>query len=79
MSNVKIEVNYSGVGALLKSQEMADVVRSLADSIAASSGPGFASDTYMTHSRVVASAYTSDRDSMLDNEMNNTLLKAVGR
>lgn len=77
MSNVKIEINTTNIGALLKSGETESVIKSLADQIANRAGTGYASDTYMTPGRVVASAYTATEEAVKDNSENNTLLIAV--
>ena len=77
MSNVKIEINTTNIGALLKSGETESVIKSLADQIANMAGTGYASDTYMTPGRVVASAYTATEEAVKDNSENNTLLIAV--
>lgn len=77
MSNVKIEINYDAVGALLKSGETEAMIKSIADDIAVKAGEGYESDTYMTPSRVVASAYTATSDAIVDNNDNNTLLSAM--
>ena len=77
MSKVKIEINTENIGALLKSGETESMLKGLADQIANRAGTGYASDTYMTPGRVVASAYTATTDAIKDNSENNTLLMAV--
>lgn len=77
MSNYRIELNYSGVGELLHSQEIADAVKEVADQVAAKAGDGYATDVYQAGTRVVASVYTETTEAMKDNQENNTLLKAV--
>lgn len=73
----KISVSYEGVGKLLKSREMQDGLRELAEGIARRAGSGYASDTKVMGTRVIASAYTEDEAAMRDSLENNTLLKAV--
>lgn len=77
MSNVKIEINTENIGALLKSGETESMLKGLADQIANRAGIGYASDTYMTPGRVVASVYTATDEAIMDNLENNTLLMAV--
>ena len=78
MANVRIELNSAGVRELLRSAEMAAICKSYADGIAARAGEGYASDTYMAQTRVIASAYTATQKAYDDNKKHNTLLKAVG-
>ena len=75
---IKVELNHTAVGELLKSSEMQVLVKSYADEIAKRAGEGYASDTYNAGSRVIASAYTETEEAMEDNLENNTLLKAIG-
>ena len=76
---IKVELNHTAVGELLKSSEMQELVKSYADEIAERAGDGYASDTYSAGSRVIASAYTETEEAMEDNLENNTLLKAMGQ
>lgn len=78
MSNVTVELNSEGIQALLKSEEMRDLVGSIATGIANRAGEGYAHDTKMMSTRVIASAYTETTESMSDNAENNTLLRALG-
>ena len=77
MSNYRIELNYAGVGELLKSQEIADAVKEVAEQVAARAGDGYATDVYQAGTRVIASVYTETEEAMKDNLENNTMLKAV--
>lgn len=77
MSNLKIEVNYAGVGEMLKSSEMQSLVGGIANTIANNAGNGYASDTKLMGTRWIASAYTDTTDAMKDCNENNTLLKAL--
>ena len=76
---IKVELNHTAVGELLKSSEMQELIKSYADEIAKRAGEGYASDTYNAGSRVIASAYTETEEAMEDNLENNTLLKAMGQ
>ena len=77
LSNVRIELNYAGVGQLLKSGEVESFIKNIADSKASALGAGYASDSYKAGTRVVASVYTDSIEAAKDNLKNNTLLKAV--
>lgn len=77
MSKVEVEINTENIGALLKSDETANMLKELAEQIANRAGTGYESDSYMTPGRVVASAYTATEDAIKDNSENNTLLMAV--
>ena len=77
MSNVKVKLNSSEVRALLRSGEMQSYLKNEAEQIRARCGDGYAVDTYVAQTRVVASVYTDSFEAMHDNKANNTLLKAV--
>ena len=77
MSKIEIKLNYAGVGELLKSQEIADTVKEVAEQVAARSGDGYTTDVYQAGTRVIASVFTETEEAMKDNLENNTLLKAV--
>ena len=77
MSKVKIELNDAGFVELLKSQEIANTVKKVAEQVAARAGDGYATDVYQAGTRVIASVYTETTEAMRDNKENNTLLKAV--
>ena len=78
MSKVKIKLNDAGFIELLKSQEITDAVKEVAEQVAARAGDGYATDVYPAETRVIASVYTETKKAMKDNQENNTLLKAVG-
>ena len=77
MSRVKIELNRSGVGQLLKSQEVKSFIKDEADRRAAGLGKGYATDSKTLQTRAVSSIYTESYEAMKDNAENNSLLKAV--
>ena len=75
MSNsFKFELNRAGVGELLKSAEMQDVLASYAGSIANAAGDDGYS-VYVGRTRANVSVATAEAEQ--DNFENNTLLKAV--
>lgn len=74
----RVVMNHKGADALLKSGEVAGLVRSHADRIASAAGPGYEADTWTGDSRVIASAFTATPKAMVDNAKNQTLLRALG-
>ena len=74
----RVVMSRGGAASLLKSGEVAGLVRSHADRIAASAGQGYESDTWMGGSRVIASAFTATPRAMVDSAKNQTLLRALG-
>ncbi len=78
MAKVEIELNYKGVGELLKSEEMKNYLAGCASDILARCGDGYETDTYNAGTRVIASVSTASAEAMRDNSKNNTLLKALG-
>lgn len=72
-SNFKFELNYKGVGELLKSQEMAAVLMDNARTLATRAGVDYKAKTMGTRVIVVGNERATQ-----DNYENNTLLKKVG-
>lgn len=77
-SSMEIKLNYSGVGELLRSSEMAAVLSEQAEKIRSRCGDGYSTDTYGAGTRVVASVYTETTEAMQNELENNTLLRAIG-
>lgn len=77
MSNVKFELNRSGVSALMKSKEMQGVLNRYATGIKTRSGAGFEQDLYVGKNRANARVWASTQQARSDNMKNNTLLKSV--
>lgn len=75
MSNLKFKLNRSGVRQLLRSEEMAAGLESMAASIAGRCGVGYGFDRQLMPTRAIASVYTDDRASAKDNLENNTILR----
>lgn len=78
MSNLKIELDSAGIQALLKSQEIVDVLQSQADNIRAQLGDQYQTSQHIGKTRANVSVYTDDPDALQDNATNNTMLKAMG-
>lgn len=77
MSNLVVRLNTSGVGELLKSPELKDILKECADEVEARCGDGYETDTSMQSTRVIASVSTKTRSAVRDNSENSTLLRAV--
>ena len=76
--NFQFELNRAGVRELLQSSEMAAMVTSLGNGVAARAGGGYEVSTMVGKNRVncrVAATTDESRKSNLDT---NTLLKALG-
>ncbi len=78
MDSFKFELNYAGVGALLKSGEMQSMLDGYASQFCSQCGEGYAMDSYKAGSRNVASVYTDTYEAVLDNYNHNTLKKVCG-
>lgn len=77
MAKVQLEVNYSNVGRLLKSEDMRSAISQAAAAIANNAGKGYSHDTKMMGTRVIASVFTDSKEAVQDCLENNTLLKAA--
>lgn len=77
LSKTRIEINFAGVGQLLRSDETKKFIQQIASGRATMLGTGYASDTYQAGTRVIASVYTDTPEAAKDNMKNNTLLKVV--
>lgn len=75
MSKMKFQLNYEGVGELMRSGAMISVLESYADGIATRAGDGY--DVHIGPRRANVSVRTATAEAAQDNLDNNTLLKAV--
>ena len=73
----KFELNYAGVGELLKSPEMIAVLEANAGAVANNAGDGY--DVYVGPHRANVSVRTATKEAERDNYKNNTLLKAASK
>lgn len=73
----KFKLNYSGVGQLLKSAEMQDILSEKAKGIQQRCGDGYETDTYVGKTRANAMVRPVTIKAKRSNLKNNTLLKAV--
>ena len=78
MSKLEIQLDSAGIQALLKSQEIVDVLQSQADNIRAQLGDQYQTSQHIGKTRANVSVYTEDPDALQDNAKNNTMLKAMG-
>jgi hypothetical protein len=77
MSNFKVKLIGAGVGALLKSKEIQDMLNKEATAIKRRCGPGYEQDSHVGKTRVNVMVYPRTYQAKKDNKRNNTLLKAV--
>lgn len=73
-SGFKFELNRKGVGELLKSEEMANVLIQHAGKVATKAGTGYEAKQMGTRVIVIARSEEAEQD----NYENNTLLKSMG-
>jgi hypothetical protein len=73
----KFELNYAGVGELLKSHEMQGVLTKKAEAIKSRCGDGYGQDIYVGRNRANAMVWPESAKAKRDNMQSNTLLKAV--
>lgn len=77
MKKTGFELNYEGVGQLLKSEEMKNICKSYADAAVRKLGDGYSVSTYTGTTRVNASVRAETFEARKENSQNNTILKAV--
>ena len=77
MKKTGFELNYEGVGQLLKSEEMKNICKSYADTAVRKLGDGYSVSTYTGKTRVNASVRAETFEARKENSQNNTILKAV--
>lgn len=79
MAKVKFELNLSGLNELMKSTEMAEVLNTAADQIAAKCEEGYEVERAHPISFVgIASVRAKTIEAKIDNREHNTILKAAG-
>lgn len=77
MSNVKIKLSYSGIGAMLRGPEMRGLVEEYGSAAAARAGEGFGYRVHNTGQRQACNVFPENARASRDNLKNNTLLKSV--
>ena len=83
MSKAEIELNLSGVNALMKSPAIQAQLQAAGEAVAAQAstmagGAAFAASTHLANWIAVTNVYPDDADAAHRNFEDNTLLKAVG-
>lgn len=81
MSKVKFKLNLPGLNALMKSGEMQSILNAAAQSVARTAGDGYEAVIEQAHPIsfiAIASVKTRNAKGRMDNNQNNTLLKASG-
>ena len=77
MSKNKFKLNRQGVGELLKSNALQNVLETRANAAKSRLGEGYATSTYVGKTRVNVSIYAQSYEARKENMQNNTILKAV--
>lgn len=77
MAKYKFELNRSGVRALLRSDEMAALLKARAEAAASRCGEGYEAGDYLMSTRAVARVSAVSAKARRDNRKNNTILKAL--
>lgn len=77
MAKLQFKLNSQGVGQLLKSAEMQNVLSEHATAIRNRCGDGYEQEQLVAGSRAVATVKATSFKAKRDNMKNNTLLKAV--
>lgn len=74
---MKFILNRKGVGELMKSDEMLEVLNSKASNIRERCGEGYQQNSHIGRQRANAMVYPETFRAKADNLKNNTILKAV--
>lgn len=75
---IKIVLDQDGVGALLKGQEVEEMVQRFGKEVAQRAGTDYEARTHVTSQRQICNVYATTKEARQDNLENNTLLKALG-
>ena len=78
MSKVKIVLNQEGVKALLKSQEIQNVIKDCADSVQSTAGSDYKVNMKQGVNRCWATISPASPHAYYSNLKHNTLVKALG-
>jgi len=77
MSKEKFKLNRAGVRELLQSNEMQQLLSSLATNIKSRCGSGYEQDIHVGENRANAMVWAESPQAKRENSENNTILKAV--
>lgn len=78
MAKLKFELNTAGVGELLKSAEMQNVLNGYASAAASRLGAGYETETFVGFDRAHVIVKAASPEAIKENSENNTILKEVG-
>lgn len=78
MSKVRIELNYPGIGSILRGNDMKEYVQGLARKVAQAAGKGHLYAAHKSSQRWNANVYPLTAEAKRENEEKNTLLIAMG-
>lgn len=73
MNQIKFKLNWRGVRAILKSEEMQKECQKYADKYASAAGEGYVAEARQYPERSGAAVYPGDEDAWRDNLENKTL------
>ena len=73
----RVELDYDGIGQLMRGSGMKDAVSACAGQIAARAGNDYTSEAHLSSQRWNANVYPVGIDRWRDNLENNTLLKVL--
>lgn len=77
MSKATIKLSYSGIGALLRGEEMKQLVTEYAGGVVQRAGEGYSMRVHNTGQRQAANVFPETWTASRDNLKNNTLLKVA--
>lgn len=77
MARMLFKLNYEGVGQLLKSREMQNVLNAYASGMVSRAGSGYEAETFIGFDRAHVIVRAATPEAARENSENNTLLKAV--
>jgi len=77
VADIRIEVNSEGIQAVLKSDEVRELLRAKAERIAAAAGEGFEASSMIGKTRARASVITATRAARLAEATDRTLTMAI--
>lgn len=76
MNDFVFELDSDGIRELLQSQEMVSIIEEYTANVASNAGDGYEHNTEV-HNRVVGMVWADTKEARIDNEDNNTLLRAL--
>lgn len=77
LTGKRIVLSYSGIGAMLRGEEMKQLVSEYGMNAALRAGPEYSFRVHNTGQRQACNVFPTTKNASKDNLENNTLLKAV--